>query len=121
MPDRYYHKILKNEVFDPVLPDSDIVVLPPENVFWTPLPEGEKFTYDIDGLPDGTEPVVYSLEIQLREAAQVAGLTRARITSALLSDAAGNSVPLSDIAAIVTTLAGDFSVTEQEVRDALYQ
>jgi len=80
MTDRYYHLVDKNEVLyfpvvegspePPPTPDAldvNVVVLPPENPFWSPLPEYHEFTYDIDGKPNGIIRAISELAVAIND------------------------------------------------------
>ena len=54
MTDRYYNTVTGNEEF---FPGPNIVILPPENVFWSQLPDGHELVYDMAGVPTGTQPI----------------------------------------------------------------
>lgn len=52
---RYYNKITKNEEF--AINSKDVVELPDDNPFFSPLPSGKRLTYDYRGVPDGLEDI----------------------------------------------------------------
>ena len=117
MPNRFYNTVNKNEEFGP---GPNVVELPDTNLFFQgELAKGFQFTYDIDGIVDGTEAVpAPPVEIQIRATLESAGISVARISLALYSDAKGNGTALAAVDAIFAQVAIDFAVTEQEVRDA---
>ena len=116
---RYYNTVTRVEEF---APGPDIVVLPPENPFWSQLPDGEELTYDGFGVPNGTQPIppfsVGSIEA-IQEALGAAEIHTGKLALALYSHHHGNSTLLNAINAEITAIALAQSVTEQEVRDVI--
>lgn len=101
---RYYSKVDKSEVFEP---GPDVVELPPDNPFWTPLGRAKRLTFDAEGIPNGTETIPpRTIPPGSDEAIHMAlgqhQITSRRITMALMRAHNGNS---SSIAAINNTLA----------------
>lgn len=109
---RYYHTVDKVEVLfvEPPLP-ANVVELPPENVFWLDLPEGQELTFDGGGIPNGTQPVVPDPRSALLDALYDAGVTKGTITAALYLDGRGTPGPLNAIDAAIDALVISEGVT----------
>ena len=112
---RYYHVVNKNEAR---APGAGIVELPPENVFWSPLPPGEQLTYDMADLPNGTEPIPVPAPTVASDLDD-AGIDHLALTKALYKDYLGDSSDIIQIGVDIAAIAMTHSVTEQEVRDAV--
>lgn len=122
--DRYYDTTLLCEWLAepgetaPVLP-GDVVILPPEHIFWQPLPEGDKLVYGLDGVPTGYETVVPTPEYALFLAVTGAGLTRSRLVTATYAASRGYPGPLNDFNAEVDALALTEGVTVEDIIEAM--
>lgn len=117
---RYYHLLDKNEVLfvAPPLP-PDVVELPPENVFWSELPEGHELTFDGGGLPNGTQLIVQGTDFILRDALSSAGVTRDTLTSALYLAGRGVTAPLTALDNAIDALVISEGVTLEEMVGAI--
>lgn len=115
MPDGYYHVINKTEEFGP---GPDIVVLPPENPFWSPLPDGHELTYDGGGLPNGTAPIAppsTGTPDAIRIELAAVGITADRIARALYLSHRGDSTLLNALDATIDTIAANQGVNYADV------
>lgn len=116
---RYYHTIDKNEA---LAPGPDIVILPPENAFWSPLPAGHQLTYDGNAIPTGTEPIpppplgtIGAAKIDLR----AAGVTTAAVSRALYKDGRGLPAELNAIDAAIDAIVLAHTLSLEDVVDAI--
>lgn len=112
---RLYDKANKQEWVEQIhgTPPAHVVALPDENIFWTQLPDGAQLTYDMDDIPNGTEPIPIPPEVVIRDAAHAAGITRWGLTKAqLLGDTTA-------VMAAVATVASDTGTTVEGVLDAI--
>ena len=127
MPDRYFDKSTKTELFEnPLVPaqlqynamNSDHAALPDTNPFFSELPAGQQVTYDIDGLPDGLEPIpapVYSAFNQARIDLFNAGVTPRTVANARYLDGRGDSSELAAIDASIDAIVISSSLTLSQV------
>ena len=118
---QYYNKVTRTMAlgYDPDSPDPDVVLLPPENVFWHPLPPGHEFTFDVDGIPDGTQPEPVPISYTIRLEAIAAGVTMERITAELFKQSQALPNDLANIYSAIQTIATNNSLTDAEVIDVL--
>ena len=111
MPDRYYNTVTKVEEFGP---GTDIVILPPENPFWSPLPAGQRLTYDGGGVPNGLEPIpapTLGSPAAVQNELLAAGISYRTVAQAMYLDHLGDSSLLTTLDAAINTVATNQSVT----------
>ena len=122
MTDRYYNKVTRTEALPGLHPidPPDVVVLPPGNPFWSPLPAGMQLTYDGANLPNGYEPIpppVYTVEEQAKIDLQAAGVNIQSVTAAQYADGRGNPAPLTAIDAAVDAVVISSGLTLAQVSE----
>ena len=118
---QYYNKVTRTVAlgYDPDSPDPDVVLLPPENVFWHPLPEGHEFTFDVDGIPDGTQPEPVPLSYTIRLELIAANISLSRLTIELFKQSQALPNDLANIYSDIQTIATNNSVVDGVVLDVL--
>jgi hypothetical protein len=115
---RYYDKSLRTEVLDYNPMNPDHIELPPEHIFWQPLPDGHRLTYDVDGVPNGSGPEV-NLEYQIRLELMSNGITQSKLNLELFKDSQALPNDLATIYSTIQTIATNNSVTNEEVISVL--
>ncbi len=118
---RYYNKVSRTEVlnYDPGSPDPDVVLLPPENVFWHPLPAGHELTRDGAGIPNGTQPEPIPLSYTIRLELIAANISLSRLTIELFKQSQALPNDLANIYSDIQTIATNNSVVDGVVLDVL--
>jgi len=117
----YYDKALMQELlppgYDPMNPDH--VELPPENIFWTSIPDNHELTFDINGIPNGSALRPEPVDSLVRADLLSANITISRITVELFkeSQALANDLALMD--SQIHTIAVNHGLTDVEVYDAV--
>jgi len=132
MSNRYFHIPTKTELFmaTPALIKTGLIhliydsnnpdhaMIDESNPFFSPLPDGQQLTFDINGIPNGLEPIpapVYTAQEQALIDLQAAGVTAAVLTVARYLDSEGDGVALTAVQSLITGIAINNSLTDLEV------
>ena len=109
--DRYYDTVIGCEQLEP---NENTVVLPPDNVFWHPLPEGHQFVYDENNIPIGTEPIPLpepGTDDGILMSCAQNEITMHRISMAMLRAHNGNSQSVDSINSKLAQIAQNHGTT----------
>jgi hypothetical protein len=118
--DRYYDTVHKQERLDDGGGDPNVVVLPPENVFWgDPLEPDEMFSYDLAGLPLAVVPRPPMDSEIIGAELYAAGVTQQSLRQAQVADSRGNPVPLADWNAALDSVVAASTYTEAQFLEQL--
>jgi hypothetical protein len=118
--DRYYDTVNQQERLDDGGGDPNVVVLPPENVFWgDPLEPDEMFSYDMAGLPLAVVPRPPTDAELITQELFDAGVTQQTLRQAQIADSRGNPVPLADWNAALDSVVANNPYTEAQYLEQL--
>lgn len=117
----YYNKVLRTAVpgpaHDPGNPDE--IALDPGNVFWTVIPDDHELTFDVDGIPNGTQPIAVPIDYVIRQDLMAANITQQRLTIELFKESQSLPNDLATIYTDIQTIAANNSVVVGVVLDVI--
>ena len=122
---RYFNTVTRTEAIEGVHETNvpEVVILPDDNPFWQPLPEGKQITYDYNGVPNGIEDIPPPVYTPIQQAAidlANAGITTGTMIVALYLAKRGTNGPLSDMNDLIDGIAASNGLsldeTTQQVR-----
>ena len=113
----YYNKANRSAVpdpaYDPLNPDH--IELDPSHVFYQQLPDGHEYTFDLNNIPNGTQPRAVSVDSLIKADLRTAGITHGKLLTELFKQSQALPNDLSTIYADMQAIAALHSVTTDEV------
>ena len=121
MAEVYYDRATKSAVpalrYDPLNPMH--VELDPSHIFFQTMPPGHEFTYDLNDVPNGTQPIPVDPVQAIREDLWAAGITQSKITVELFKDSQALPNTLAGMYSTIQAIAIAHTTTEEAVINAL--